>query len=591
MKILPYSLTLLTCLIAGSVYAAEDKAWVAISNKNAEPVLDYMAKSSPESASFFGVDKYDTAIVDLKAKIFERQMADGGVLLHQLQSKEKMEKDSRVLQDLQIMEQSLKNNLHSNQLNHDLMLPFFSVSQITFSGLQQLLDPRNPPERQKLALTRLARYAGVEKGYTPLVDLAKARTMERMGNHQLVTPYADEIRQDLDNTENYISGIQKFFEDAHIEGWQPAHAALAKQLRDYKGWLEKNLLPIARKDNRLPEAIYADNLKQMGVDMEPHELMLRAQFGFLEIRDEMQALSARIAAEHHFPSSDYRSVMAELKKNQIGNDQLLAAYQGKLTALEGIIEKEQLLTLPKRKANIRLASDAESAQQPAPHMNPPRLIGNTGEYGEFVLPLSNPNSKSNAKMDDFTHDAGMWTLTAHEARPGHELQFASMVENGVSVPRAIFAFNSANVEGWGLYSEAIVKQYLPQEAQLFSLEKRLMRAARAFLDPMVNLGLTTPDDVKSFLMKEVGLSEPMAQQESDRYAFNAPGQATAYYYGYMKLREIRAQTEMTMREHFVQKDFHDFILHQGLLPPNLLAKAIREDFVKPVMDVKAIAQQ
>ena len=31
--------------------------------------------------------------------------------------------------------------------------------------------------------------------------------------------------------------------------------------------------------------------------------------------------------------------------------------------------------LPSRKAVIRLASVAENAQQPAPHMNPPRLIG------------------------------------------------------------------------------------------------------------------------------------------------------------------------------------------------------------------------
>ena len=43
------------------------------------------------------------------------------------------------------------------------------------------------------------------------------------------------------------------------------------------------------------------------------------------------------------------------------------------------------------------------------------------------------------------------TLTAHEARPGHEMQFAKIIEAGVSVARALFAFNSTNVEGWGLY--------------------------------------------------------------------------------------------------------------------------------------------
>ena len=31
---------------------------------------------------------------------------------------------------------------------------------------------------------------------------------------------------------------------------------------------------------------------------------------------------------------------------------------------------------------------------PAPHMDPPRLIGNTGEYGEFVLSTALPPDAS-----------------------------------------------------------------------------------------------------------------------------------------------------------------------------------------------------
>ena len=71
----------------------------------------------------------------------------------------------------------------------------------------------------------------------------------------------------------------------------------------------------------------------------------------------------------------------------------------------------------------------------------------------------------------------------HEGRPGHELQFASIVEKGVSTGAVAFAFNSVNVEGWALYQEAEMKPYLPLEGQLISLQHRLLRAARAFLDP------------------------------------------------------------------------------------------------------------
>ena len=64
-------------------------------------------------------------------------------------------------------------------------------------------------------------------------------------------------------------------------------------------------------------------------------------------------------------------------------------------------------------------------------------------YREFVLPLNIPSESggSDDQYDDFTFDAVTWTLIAHEARPGHELQFDSMVEQGVSLARALSAFS------------------------------------------------------------------------------------------------------------------------------------------------------
>jgi uncharacterized protein (DUF885 family) len=182
-------------------------------------------------------------------------------------------------------------------------------------------------------------------------------------------------------------------------------------------------------------------------------------------------------------------------------------------------------------------------------------------------------------QDDFTNEAFSWTVTAHEARPGHDLQFSAMIETGVSIPRAVFAFNSANVEGWALYMEAVMKPYEPLDGQLLALNARMFRAARAFLDPMLHLGLLKPDQAKDFLTQEVVLSEPFATEEVDRYTFKEPGQATSYFYGYMKLRELRARTELALRGKFNQKAFHDFLLRQGLLPPELLEKAVANEFI------------
>jgi uncharacterized protein (DUF885 family) len=99
------------------------------------------------------------------------------------------------------------------------------------------------------------------------------------------------------------------------------------------------------------------------------------------------------------------------------------------------------------------------------------------------------------------------------------------------------------------------------------------------LDPMLNLGLTDRDTAMRVLTDQVGFSKAMARQEIDRYTVNAPGQAGSYFYGYSRLQQLRAETELALGDRFDRKAFNDFLLDQGLLPPDLLAKAVREEFV------------
>jgi len=61
---------------------------------------------------------------------------------------------------------------------------------------------------------------------------------------------------------------------------------------------------------------------------------------------------------------------------------------------------------------------------------------------------------------------------------------------------------------------------------------------------------------------------------------SAPGQANSYFYGYTKLIALRKDVETVLGTKFNQKKFHDFVLAQGLLPPDLMRKAVMEDFVK-----------
>ncbi len=556
-------------------------AWVERSNQYTKIILDSESKFFPEGAARQGVEGLDEEIIDLKPNVDERHravMTDNVAKLKKLLA---AEKDPLVRQDLEILIKSEEDDIKGSLLREKYELPYASVSRLVYLGLRALLDDQIPASRQKAALVRLHKYAGMEEGYTPVATLAKNRIMERMDNTALFYPAKVRVESDLKNSAFFVTGIEKLFKQYKIEGYEEAFSRFKQQAAAYDEFVKTQILPKARTDFRMPPEEYAFQLQNVGVDIPPAKLTAMAHASFTDIQKQMDAIAAQVAKEKGYSVTGYRDVIRELKKDQITGEAILPHFQGRLKDLENIIREHRLVTLPSRPARIRIASDAETAQQPAPHMTPPRLMGNTGEQGEFVLPLNIPAQPGSKELryDDFTFSAASWTLTAHEARPGHELQFDSMVEHGVSTARALFAFNSTNVEGWGLYAEAISLPYMPQDGQLISLQLRLLRAARAFLDPELQSGKVTPEQAKHVLMDDVMLSDAFATEEVERFTFRSPGQATSYFYGYTRLMELRADVEKAMGKRFDTLAYHDFILAQGLLPPQLLRKAVMTGYV------------
>ena len=551
---------------------ADGRDWIARSNQNTQLLLQVQAQFTPELASRLGIPGLDDRISDFMPGHRQRQRDAIKKVQAELERRLAGEHDARVAQDLQILIDAARRQVRGSELSEKLQVPYYNVPQLLFGSMRSLLEPQIAAERRPAALVRLRKYLGMDGGQPSLIQVVQAETREGL-QKGLLAPARIAVENELDTAEPLIAGVDKLLKEFEIAGAEQPLAEMHKQLAVYLSFVRSELLPKARDDFRLPPELYAFSLVQTGVDIAADELARRAHQAFTEIQGEMQKTAAKIAQQHGWPS-DYREVIKQLKKTQIPDDQVLEFYKRRLAQIEDIIRAQRLVTLPDRPARIRIGTPGENAQQPAPHMVPPRFIGNTGEQGEFVLPLSMPG-KTTQKYDDFNYDAAAWTLTAHEARPGHELQFSRVIEAGVSLARVTFAFNSVNVEGWGLYSEAITLPYMPLEGQLISLQLRLQRAARAFLDPELQIpGKWTPEAARQFLQKEVGLSPAFATEEVDRFTFRSPSQATAYFYGYTKLLELRDAAQKQLGSRFDPLTFHDTILAQGILPPDLLHKAV-----------------
>lgn len=579
-------LTLATCLfttIASAQNTAQhDKSWIIQSNKYTQQLINLDKKYSPEYGSSQGLAAYDTkiSVPTLVNQLAERKEEEA--LLREYEAALKTEKNAAVKQDLNILILHLKLGFRTQDFDVQKKVPFLNASSNILDGLQTLLDDQTPVERHAAAVIRLQKYAGLTPGFRPLTTILKERVENQMKGQHMIYPSKQKMEVNLSRNASIINGIAELFKKYKLTGWEKPYALLKKQLEDYDRWTRDNVLPKARVDFRMTSDEYALQLEQYGVDIAPNLLAQMAHKAFTDIQEEMKPIAAQVAKQRNWPSADYRDVIRNLKKEQIHGDSIIPIYERHLKDIEAIILEKQLVTLPSRPAIIRLATAAETAQSPAPHMVPPPFLNNTGQRGVFVLPLNMPvapGEKEADKYDDFTFDAASWTIIAHEARPGHELQFDKMVEEGVSQARTLYAFNSTNAEGWGLYSEYIIRPYMPLEGQLVSLDYRLLRAARAFLDIEVQAGKITQADVKKILMEDVVQSSAMAQQEVERYTIQAPGQANSYFYGFTKMIDLRKDAEKALGDKFSALRFHDFILSQGLLPPALIREAVITDFI------------
>ena len=564
---------------------ASEHGWVAVSNQYANMLIAVSFQFHPEQASAQGLSQFDTKVSQPTLANEEAERKETTTALDKLKAASAEKQQQDVAEDLQIMIRKVNLNFRREdfQLAHEV--PYINASQVVFGGLRILLDEQTPNQRRPAAVVRIREYAGLEPDYTALTEILKQRITQQMAKPGVIYPAKVEIETEMSRNSAYLEGIASLMQKYNLQGWEEPYDKLKAQLVDYDAWIKATVLPKARTDFRLPPEEYAMELENYGIDIPPEQLVAMAHQAFIEYQGEMKVVAAKVAKERKLPSSDYRDVVRELKKQQLVGDAILPFYENRLQQIEKIIVEQQIVSLPDRPAKIRIATAAETAQQPAPHMVPPPFIHNTGQRGEFVLPLNipaAPGQTATEKYDDFTFDSAAWTLTAHEARPGHELQFDSMLEHGVSLARVRYAFNSTNAEGWGLYSEYLIKPYMPLEGQLISLQMRLQRAARAFIDPELQAGKITPTDAYRVLEQDVVLSHALAQEEVERFTYRAPGQANSYFYGYTRLLELREDTEKALSTKgvkFDQKKFHDFILAQGLLPPDLMRQAVMDNFV------------
>lgn len=164
-------------------------------------------------------------------------------------------------------------------------------------------------------------------------------------------------------------------------------------------------------------------------------------------------------------------------------------------------------------------------------------------------------------------------LAYHEAIPGHHMQLSIAMELD-SLPkfRTLGGDYTAYVEGWGLYSEYIPKEYgfySDPYSDFGRLSMELWRACRLVVDVGIHYKRWTREEGIQFYVKNTPSPEDDCRKMVERHIVY-PGQATAYKIGQLKILELLERSKTKLGDKFDIRGFHDEVLRHGAVPLNVL---------------------
>lgn len=164
----------------------------------------------------------------------------------------------------------------------------------------------------------------------------------------------------------------------------------------------------------------------------------------------------------------------------------------------------------------------------------------------------------------------------HEGWPGHHMQIM-LARSMTSVPafRGQYRYG-AYVEGWGLYVEQLAKEagfYSDPYSDFGRLGREIWRAIRLVVDTGIHAKGWSEDQALAFY--SANSPQPIGKIRSEiRRYFVAPGQATSYKVGMVRILALRDQAQKALGDRFDLKGFHDTVLSAGALPLPVLETRI-----------------
>ena len=210
----------------------------------------------------------------------------------------------------------------------------------------------------------------------------------------------------------------------------------------------------------------------------------------------------------------------------------------------------------------------------AAYFEPPKFDPNpSGIYVVTPSVGADPNAMREHNRSSISN------TSIHEAYPGHHLQL-SVATRHPSLTRLIVDAPEF-VEGWGMYSEQMMREQGFDDAPNFRLNMytdAIWRAVRIILDVRMHRGeISVPDAIK-FMVDQTSFEEANARAEVNRYTYT-PSYQLSYLLGKVLLLQLRSDEQHRLGTAFDLRRFHDTLLENGGLPISFHRRLLERDIV------------
>lgn len=526
---------------------------------------DYLAwrhEVQPTAATFDGVHVHDDLLEDFSRAAIDRQVRDLNGFARRLAS---MTVDAIPLPeraDHAALMANTQARLHELEVirtwERDPQL--YADTIATSLAAQAVFTYAPAPERARRLLSKLRQVAGV-------LDAARANVREPAGI--FIKTASETLRGVVSFLNRDLPRALREVDDLSLLADLDDAATLARtSIERYVRDLEEEQAPKAKATFRIGREKLEHKLKlEDGVTLDTDVLLRIAERELAATRERFAAVASKVGKG----AAD--QVWARIKAKHVEPGGLVTRVREQCASLYTFLRDSSIVTVPDADALVIAPTPPfyrwtfASLWAPGPlEVRPQRSY-----YYVTDVDTNWPQERQEEHLRDM-NDAVLWSISMHEALPGHFLHFEHLRKVASPWRKAMILAPVSLVEGWAHYAEhVVIEQGFARKdpvVELGQLAESLVRLCRLVVGLRLHAEDLSVEQGVRFFREEAMLEEASARREAERGAFD-PGYVI-YALGKLMLIKLRKDVEAHQGAAFDLRRFHDEFLGLGLLPFSVL---------------------